>query len=471
MLLGEVLERFIQDAPMPVLFRLLLERALDPLELDRLFRDNASSQYTRELLFSSVVDLMAAVVCRLKPSVRRAYLDSAQVPVSLTAVYEKLKGTEPAVCRALVRDTARRLVDVVRPLPPARPASLPRYRVKVFDCNHLAGTEHRIPEAHDVKEAVLPGQTLVVYDPVLDLVLDAIPCEDAHAQERTLLAALLDGCAAGDLWVGDRNFSVAWFFRAVDRRGAFVLVRQHAAGVHVEPLGEFVTAGRSATGEVQEQPVRVVEMDGHGRPRRDERGRPLELAMRRVRVRLDRPTQDGDTEVLLLTNVPARDAGALVLADLYLQRWRVEHAFQTMTDVLRCELNTLAYPKAALLGFCVALVGFNVLSVARAALRSEHGAEAVEGRVSNYHVMCEVRETYKGMMIALPPASWAAFRAWPLAEFVALLCEVAARADLRKYPLSRRKPKPPGAKKLARRNTPGRHVATKRLLDQRKTKR
>src|SRR5690348_2925244 len=134
MLLGEVLERFLQDAPMPVLFRLLMERALDPHELDRLFEDNATSQYTRELLFSSVVELMAAVVCRLKPSVRRAYLDSSEILVSLTAVYEKLKGTEPAVCRALVRDTARRLVDVARQLPPARPALLPRYRVKVFDC-------------------------------------------------------------------------------------------------------------------------------------------------------------------------------------------------------------------------------------------------------------------------------------------------------------------------------------------------
>lgn len=469
MVLGAMLERFILDAPMPVLFRLLMERALDPYELDQMFESTSTRQYTRELLFSSIVDLIAAVVCRLKPSVRRAYLDSSGIEVSLTAVYEKLKGTEPAVCRALVRTTGRRLAEIVGQLEPNRPASLPGYRVKVFDCNHLAGTEHRIPETRDIGEAVLPGQTLVVYDHDLRLVIDAVPCEDAHAQERTLLDEMLADCAPMDLWVGDRNFSVAWWFLEVDRRGAYFLVRQHATAIHVEPLEPFVVIGRTATGEVQEQRVRVVEMNGHGAPRCDEHGQVRAMEMRRVRVLLDKPTQDGDTEVLLLSNVPAADADALVLSQLYLRRWTIENGFQTMTEVLRCEVNTLAYPKAALLSFCVALMGFNILSAVRSALRSEHGAEPVEKEVSSYHVMCEVRETYRGMMIALPPESWAQFGGLSLAEFVELLREVASQANLRKYPRSHRKPKPPGARK--RSNKRSQHTATARLLNQRTSKR
>jgi hypothetical protein len=145
MLLGDMLERFVQDAPMPVLFRLLMERALDPCELDRLFESTATRQYTRELLFSSIVDLIGAVVCRVKPSVRRAYIDHAGIAATLTAVYEKLKGTEPAVCRALVQATGKRLAEVVRQLEPDRPTSLPGYRAKVFDGNHLAGTASRRP--------------------------------------------------------------------------------------------------------------------------------------------------------------------------------------------------------------------------------------------------------------------------------------------------------------------------------------
>ena len=445
MVLGDMFERFIQDAPMPVLFRLLMERALDAEELDRIFESTATRQYTRELLFSAVVDLIAMVVCRVKPSVRRAYLDSAGIAATLTAVYEKLKGTEPAVCRALVRTTAKRLAEVVRRLEPDRPAALPGYRVKVFDCNHLAGTQHRIREARDIGEAVLPGQTLVVYDLDLGLVIDAVPCEDAHAQERTLLREMLEDCAPDDLWIGDRNFSVAWWFLEVGRRGAHFLVRQHSTATHIEPLDQFVAIGRTATGEVQEQRVRVVEMNGHGAPRCDEHGRVHAMEMRRVRVLLDEPTQDGDAEVLLLSDVPAGDADALVLSRLYLRRWTIEHGFQTMTEVLRCEINTLAYPRAALLGFCVALVGFNILAAVRSALRSEHGTEAVDKEVSSYHVMCEVRETHRGMIIALPPESWARFRGLALAEFVELLREVASQANLTKYPLSHRKPKPAGS--------------------------
>src|SRR5438067_7567912 len=100
MRLGEVFERSIQQAPISVMFRTLLEHTLDPAEIDRLFEENADRQYTREILFSSIVELMGAVVCGAQPSVRAAYL------ASLSALYEKLKGLEPGICRAFVRDNA-----------------------------------------------------------------------------------------------------------------------------------------------------------------------------------------------------------------------------------------------------------------------------------------------------------------------------------------------------------------------------
>ena len=284
-----------------------------------------------------------------------------------------------------------------------------------------------------------------------------------------LLEEMLDEGAPGDLWIGDRNFSVAWWFLKLSQRGACFLIRQHTTAVHTEPLNNFVTIGRTATGEVQERSVRVVEMDGRGRQRRAEPGHPREMELRQVRVLLNEPTQDGHTEILLLTNVPAGDGDALLLSQLYLKRWTIENGFQTMTEVLRCEINTLAYPKAALLGFCVALVGYNVLAAVRSALRSEHGREKVEKEVSSYHVMCEVRETHRGMAIALPPETWAQFRGLSLGEFVELLREVASQANLRKYPLSHRsKPKPEGTR--SRKNKPGEHMATARLLNERMAK-
>ena len=70
MLLGRVFDRFVQDSPITVMFRGPLERALAIEQLDALFKDTAERQYQRTLLFSSVVDLMSLVVCKIRPSVR-----------------------------------------------------------------------------------------------------------------------------------------------------------------------------------------------------------------------------------------------------------------------------------------------------------------------------------------------------------------------------------------------------------------
>jgi hypothetical protein len=53
-------------------------------------------------------------------------------------------------------------------------------------------------------------------------------------------------------------------------------------------------------------------------------------------VVLDKPTRDGETELHLLTNVPAKDAKAKVIADLYRRRWTIEidHLHYDRNDTL-----------------------------------------------------------------------------------------------------------------------------------------
>src|SRR5882757_8735909 len=108
MLLSHVFERFIEKTPFAVMARSLLERTLAPEALDALFEEKADTQYTRELTFSSVVDLMGQVVTSAFPSVRAAFLDkSFDISVSLTSLYSKLQGIEAEVSAALVGHTAR----------------------------------------------------------------------------------------------------------------------------------------------------------------------------------------------------------------------------------------------------------------------------------------------------------------------------------------------------------------------------
>src|SRR4029077_18276505 len=154
-------------------------------------------------------------------------------------------------------------------------------------------------------------------------------------------------------------------------------------------------------------------------------------------VVLDTPTRDGDAEIHLLTNVPAKDARARVVAELYRQRWTIETAFQELEASLHSEVNTLGYPKAALFAFCVALVSYNVLSTIKAALRSVHGEEKVAEEVSGYYVADEVQMTHRGMMIAIPEDEWVVFQGLPpveLAEVLVSLARSVALPKLRKHP-------------------------------------
>jgi hypothetical protein len=451
---GDIFERFLQEAPISVMFRALLERALDPDELNRLFEQTTSSQYTRELLFSSVVDLMSLVVCGVKPSVRSAYLASlGAISASLTAVSEKLKGIEPGVCRGLVRDTAGRLQPLVRQLDATLPDLVPGYRAKVLDGNHLAATEHRIEPTRASHAAPLPGQALVVLDSATMMVIDVAPCEDAHAQERSLVDQVLPGVEPGDLGIADRNFCPTRFLFGVRARRGCFLVRQHRQTLRWEATTPGSKVGRVATGFLQQQTIRVTEVDGDG-----------VMELRRIRLPLDQPTRDKETELFLLTDLPPEHADALLVAETDRRRWALENVFQSLTEALNCEIDTLAYPKAALFGFCVALVAYNVLAVIRAALRSEHGRVEVEAKTSNYPMVQEVATTYSGMMIAIPPGEWEVFQGLTVVEMAEFLREVASQAWLAKYPRSKHGPKKPRPKRTGRIND---HVATARLLDKR----
>src|SRR3954462_7735164 len=111
---SEVFERFTQGDTIPVMAQAVMENALSPRVLDQLFEDVAERQYTRELLFSSIVELMSLVVCGIRPSINAAYAKNA-VPInaSLTALYREIERIEAPLGAAMVRTTAERLASVI----------------------------------------------------------------------------------------------------------------------------------------------------------------------------------------------------------------------------------------------------------------------------------------------------------------------------------------------------------------------
>jgi hypothetical protein len=453
MLLGPLFDRFAQESPVSVMVRGSVEYALTATALDELFERRAEHQYTRALLFSGVVDLMASVVTGVRKSVHAAYQATApQVAVSLTAVYNKLSGIEPALSAELVRHTAGRLAPVLHELGGTAPAWLPGYRTRILDGNHLAATEHRLRETRDNAAAPLPGQALVVYEPALGLVTDVFPCEDGHAQERCLLDQVVASLRARDLWLADRNFCVRAFLLALVSGGAFFVIRQHE-GLAWEPAGKEHGRGRIDGARVREQRVALRDDDGR------------RVFLRRVVLHLDQPTRDGDRELAVLTNLAAAAAGAREVGRLYRRRWTIEEAFAELERALASEIDTWCYPRAALFAFCCALAAYNVLGAVRGAIRAAHGAEAVE-EISGDYLADEIAGTQRGMLIAIPAEHWQVFAGLTAAELAGLLRELAGKVRLAAFRRHRRGPKKPPVKRRYNKKHP--HVSTAKLLEKRR---
>jgi len=112
MALGKVFEPFVEQRPICVMARGVLEHLFNAERIDALFARTAKVQYTRAVLFSSVVDLMGQVVLGVHPSVHAAYQAQAdQLGVSDQAIYDKLNHVELGVSAELVRDAARQAED------------------------------------------------------------------------------------------------------------------------------------------------------------------------------------------------------------------------------------------------------------------------------------------------------------------------------------------------------------------------
>ena len=432
-MLTEIFKPFVEASPLSVMMRGLAERLLNPEQLDQWFEQVAQEQYTRELLFSTVVSLMLEVVCGTRKSVNAAYRAmQAAIPVSIQAVYEKLRGVEPTAAAELVRYAARNGQAVITALAGAVPAVLPGYPVRILDGNHLAATEHRLKLLRSYAGGALPGVALVVYDPDQDLVIDVVPCENGHTQERALLAALTATVAPGQVWVMDRNFCVLAWLHQFTARSAYFVVREHEQAPFTV-VGAMQEVGETETGQVGEQAIQVVGAAGQM------------TDWRRIRVCLSKPTRTGDTLIYLWTNLPAT-VTALAVARLYLKRWRIETAFQHLAQDLNAEINTLGYPRAALFGFCIGLVAYNSLAVLKAALRRVHSAALIDTQLSGYYLVDEVSGIYRGMMIAIPPPEWQWFRYLTVPALAAILIELAGKvhlAPLRKQPRGPKKPRPP----------------------------
>ena len=264
------------------------------------------------------------------------------------------------------------------------------------------------------------------------------------------MAPLLACAQAGELWIADRNFCTRTIMQGWHDAKASFIVREHARHPRLTHEGEWVACGRVETGEVREQAISV----GDG-----------QALWRRIEVRLDTPTDAGDTVIRLWTNLPAEVSGQTI-AGLYRKRWRIEGMFQRLESVLDSEIHSFGHPRAALLGFAVAVLAYNVLSVLKRSVEYAHRHSVPALDVSTFYLALDIRSAYEGMLIALPAEHWTEWAGADPAAIARRLLELARRIEPKRLRTHKRGPKVRKPKGYVDAATASAHVSTARVLAQ-----
>jgi len=442
-----LLQKFSEKTPVSVMVQGLLERLLNAEKIDHWFEDIGEVQYTKKVLFSSLVAIMLEVVCRVKDNVYSAYLD-ASIDATRQAVYDKLKNVELKTSQELVRYIGSESEFIIREMKAIQAPLLTGYRTKFLDGNCIEASDKRLKPLRKTKAGALPGKSLVVFEQELGIVSDVFPCEDGHAQERSLLPEVLETIQEGDLWCADRNFCTLNFLFGIHRKSGHFIIRQHAQ-TPFKPLSEKEFIGDGSTGKVYEQNV-VLHFEDN------------DLQLRQITVELNKTTRNGDKALRIFTNLPKEKADALKVAHIYSKRWTIETAFQKLEKYLHSEINSLGYPKAALFGFCIALVAFNLYAVVMAAIQAAHPEKNIHDEVSDYYIAKEIASKLNGMNVILEDEDWTPLVTCSRTKFSGFMLELAKNIDLKRFKKHKRGPKKPAPPKNEHEGKS--HVSTARLI-------
>lgn len=442
-----VMDKFIKKSPFAVMTRVATQ-ALIAGELDQVFQQNRKQQYEKKVQFSAVATAVADVAMNFSENFNQAYkVHKKQLRVALTSFYDKINATETAISEGLVKKSAEKARQLQDAMGFTQWEILPGYRVFGVDGNALAKSDKRLGVLREAPGAPLPGKVVARFDLQRQLFDRAYLLEDAHAQESCTCDRLVEDLAPNDVIVADRHYCILRFLIMIAAQSGLFIIRQHGRLKGVL-LGRRKRLGRTSSGVVYEQKMRLSA---------DEDA----MVVRRITVVLDTPTRDGDTEIHILTNLPAKVDGRKI-SDTYRLRWEEENGFHVLQMTLTCELASVGHPKAALLLFCMAMLAYNIRQVIFAALYAEHADEEVE-QVSHFHISREVSRYTDGMLVALEDEAWDEFIPNSQKGLAALLRRIACGIRIADYRKSRRGPKKKKPKRS--RNVKSSHHSTAKLLE------
>ena len=441
-------------SPLTVLLRGLVERWLSAPVLQQLDERSSGRSYERKITQEALLAIMLDAVMGMQPSVHaaaRARRDEWQG--SLQALYTKVRRIDPLFCSALVRHTAQEGAALIRGI---RSADDWGGRVKILDGTFPDASEHRLGVLRSVNAAALAGHFLIVYDRATKVCEQVVAREDAYESEKAMAQECLANARPGEIYVADRGFSTSKIIaQLMDQQACFVIRENRQSLVYLSEEPQLA-CGTTDSGKLTEGNVCLHD-------RFSERSWKL----RRIVLTLKKPTEDGDRELRLITNLP-RTKTARKIAELYRDRWTIERHFHFIKNELQGQMPSLGEPRAAIFTMCVALAAGNALMVLKAFYDALNpGAAKAKRSLSGYYLTIEISRSYAAIEALTSERDWNEVVALNLTQLRKWCASLAQQINWERFLTTPRGPKhppPPRGRREFRR-----HHSTHRLIQSQNT--
>lgn len=340
---------------------LLLQRHLTAAVCSEVFETLRDQERSRLWTLEAMLDFWTAVVIRAPKSLREAldecfaaeggYPDAGG---SRSSFFERAQTLRWHFFRGVFdRFISSLLADCPRTYEQATQAALPAFpEVWVADGSALARVARRLKAVRSVKEIVVPGSIIALYDLFRGIPRRVFFYEKLLGGEAMRLRENAAEIPAGTLVVCDRGYSSLRLLSSLADRGVHALIRlkRNIVAVTVQELSRNAEEG--VTDRI------VLLGTGQGTPK---------LKARLIEKRLP----NGDL-LRLATDVldPARLPAAAAL-DLYRRRWGIERMFDHLKSVLNLKRFYAANTNAVAMQVYASAIVYAAMRAAQALLARE----------------------------------------------------------------------------------------------------
>lgn len=350
----------------------LSDYLFDQSFLRAIYDPNRGRCYQDVLSFDDVLRMMRDALTRHGGSAHALFVEleaDDTHPADESSFYRKLAKMPVAVSRALLREGAAKLGELMPRINNPLPACFDSLDVVIADGKKIKDAARRLAPTRGYTGALIGARALVAMDARSGLVLAMSDSLDGMGNDSPLVPERMEQLTATAgprpiLSVWDRGFGEPATMRRMTTRPG-----DHF-GVRVKKNHRFTAVSRTESSDAQGR--KVIDETGFSG---DATPRARQAALPTRRITLQR-SGEGEEDVIVVTDLtdPASYPAGDIL-ELYARRWGIEQVFQQVTETFCLQHLIGASPKAVLLQFAFCLLLYDLMQVIRAWL-ADDGAVA-----------------------------------------------------------------------------------------------